>query len=384
MVFSPEWVSLLPANIRPNKTTLSRLESVRNQYNIPHEVMAMRVLESKAVMRRVQRNCLEDLRRAYPNATNKELLKGVLVSRLKTTAQLNISIYNLSEQEINGVMAGINTLDDLVKYIAELEAQEPHPPDPLPSVGNLINAILDEDFCSPLESSQFKETTPYIKKQTEKPVETKSCPYCGNSIAVDVLKCPSCGKYAQKCVNHPRRQGRNICVVCGQFLCWECRGEAEGVTYCPECFDNLPEEFPNGEGLNTETSLSQQERNWFKRHLNWTALLSSIITTPLLALVAQGWKDSFINGSVVAIEIVLTLVAVCIFIPLWVWLLRSKERSLWWLLLVPINYIMAYYLSDLWSIMIIIPNILLVCYYFMSNKTLDVYQQPADNTEPES
>jgi len=193
-------------------------------------------------MRRVQRNCLEDLCRAYPNATNKELLKGVLVSRLKTTAQLNMSIYNFSEKEINEVMVGINTLDDLVKYIAELEAQEPHPPDPLPSVGNLINAILDEDFCSPLESSRVKETTPYIKKQTEKPVETKSCPYCGNSIAVDVLKCPDCGKYAQKCVNHPRRQAINTCVECGQFLCRECSCEGEGETYCPECFSKLPED----------------------------------------------------------------------------------------------------------------------------------------------
>jgi len=378
---------MLPANIRPNKTTLSRLESVRNQYNIPHEVMAMRVLESKAVMRRVQRNCLEDGRRAYPNATNKELLRGVLVSRLKVSQMSNpdnLSIYDLNEKEINEVMNGINTLDDLVKYIAELEAQETHTPDPLPSVGNLINAILDEDFCSPLESSRVKETTPYIKKHTEKPVETKSCPYCGNSIAVDVLKCPDCGKYAHKCVNHPRRQAVDTCVECGQFLCKECSGEGEGETYCPECFQNMSEKAPRKKKSRRTISNSVQERNWFKRHLNWTAFLSSFITTPLLALVAQGWRDSFINGSVVAIEIVLTLVAVCIFIPLWVWLFRSKERSLWWLLLVPINYIMAYYLSDLWSIMIIIPNILLVCYYFMSNKTLDVYQQPEDNTEPES
>ena len=132
--------------------------------------------------------------------------------------------------------------------------------------------------------------------------------------------------------------------------------------------------FEEGE-IRHSISKPIQERNWFKRHLNWTAYLSSFITSTLVIITRLSWG---LYPNYVALSIIFTLVSALIFILLWVWLLKSKKRSLWWLLLAFVNGILTYYAW--WPIL---PNILLISYFFMSNKTLDIYQQPEDDMEPQ-
>jgi hypothetical protein len=137
----------------------------------------------------------------------------------------------------------------------------------------------------------------------------------------------------------------------------------------------MSDEALKKEKSGTVISKPIQERNWFKRHLNWTAYLSSFITSTLVIITRLSWG---LYPNYVALSIIFTLVSALIFILLWVWLLKSKKRSLWWLLLAFVNGILTYY-----AWWLILPNILLISYFFMSNKTLDIYQQPEDDMEPQ-
>ena len=148
MLFSPKWVRLLPENLRPDKKRVQMLEKLRSQYEIPHELMMMRVAQSKATMRKVQRTALEYFRRHNPSSPEKELLRMVLISRLNISQLTNpyeLSIYNPSEEEIDEVMSKINSFDDLINYIASMDDQEPSLPDPM-ELGRRIDEILEEEF----------------------------------------------------------------------------------------------------------------------------------------------------------------------------------------------------------------------------------------------
>ena len=140
MLFKPKWVKLLPSNLRPDGKRISELEKLRVAFNIPHEALAMRVASSPITTRRVQRNCLETFRVHNPGASEKELFRMVLVSRIRTPP----AYFEMTEQEIGQAMKNINSFDDLCDYIIKLDEQEPSFPDPL-GIGKRIDEILAQE-----------------------------------------------------------------------------------------------------------------------------------------------------------------------------------------------------------------------------------------------
>jgi len=97
--------------------------------------------------------------------------------------------------------------------------------------------------------------------------------------------------------------------------------------------------------------------NWFERHLNWTMVLAWLGTLPV----------AFIAGFIIAMVMVSAdpyvseealdgagfvtgvIIALVILIPSWGWVLKKKNRSLWWLLLglfVPLGWIVLLCLEN--------------------------------------
>ena len=73
--------------------------------------------------------------------------------------------------------------------------------------------------------------------------------------------------------------------------------------------------------------------NWFERHINWTVVLNYVLITMVVYMLAV--EDSFTDysfGSWVIWLCVWTLF-------IWIWALRKKKRSLWWLLSLFLPYI---------------------------------------------
>lgn len=109
------------------------------------------------------------------------------------------------------------------------------------------------------------------------------------------------------------------CTSCG-------KPGVEGMRFCPRCGKRLAGSDPYVQpSYVSQPEASLIRRNWFERHLNWTMVLAwaaAWLLTPLAWLV---------NGRYSAIAGILVLYAVSIAVGSWV--LRKKNRSMWWLLL---------------------------------------------------
>jgi len=139
MLFKPKWVKMLPSYMRPDEKRISALEKFRVAFDIPHEALAMRVMSSPATTRKVESMNLMALRIQNPQASEKELLKMVLISRIKRPPEIEIT-----EQAIDNAMENIHSFDDMCDYIVKLEEKEPSFPDPF-GLGKRIDEILAQE-----------------------------------------------------------------------------------------------------------------------------------------------------------------------------------------------------------------------------------------------
>ena len=138
MLLKPKWVRLLPPNLRPDDKIISELEKLRLAFDIPHEALAMRVISSSITTKKVERYNLEAFRIQNPQASEKELLKMVFVSRTQRPPEIE-----MTAQDIDNAMKKINSLDDLCDYIAKLEEKYSFP-DPF-DLGKRIDEILAQE-----------------------------------------------------------------------------------------------------------------------------------------------------------------------------------------------------------------------------------------------
>lgn len=143
MLFRPKWVKLLPSHLRPDEKRVRELEKLRVEFSIPHEALEMRVMSSPATTRKVQRNCLENFRIQNPEASEKELLRMVLISRIQAGPGA-YGYSEMTEQKIDQVMERIKSFDELCDYIIALDEQELATPDPF-GIGKRIDEILAEE-----------------------------------------------------------------------------------------------------------------------------------------------------------------------------------------------------------------------------------------------
>ena len=152
------------------------------------------------------------------------------------------------------------------------------------------------------------------------------CRNCGKELIGSPEFCPNCGA-------RPMR-GTSFCSNCGApttpltKICYKCGVRVVGGVEA---------------GLR-EAGL--REMSWFRRHLNWTALLALVGANALGGMVGfvVGFGGAVGVGGAAGVAGAVTAAVVCLVVLVltWRWVLRRKNRSLWWLLLalfVPFGWI---------------------------------------------
>ena len=92
------------------------MEKLRSKLGISHNALAIGIMDSPATNRKVQRQFLSNFRIQNSEASEKELFRIVLISRI-----LNLLSINITEQEIDQAMDNINSFDELCYYIITLD-----------------------------------------------------------------------------------------------------------------------------------------------------------------------------------------------------------------------------------------------------------------------
>ena len=115
------------------------MEKLRSEFGIPHNALAIGIMGSPATTRKVQRQFLRNFRIQSPEASEKELFRMVLISRIISPPSIDIT-----EQEIDQAMENINSFDELCDYIIALDEKEQLFPD-ISGIGKLIDEILTQE-----------------------------------------------------------------------------------------------------------------------------------------------------------------------------------------------------------------------------------------------
>lgn len=134
------WFEQLPHNLRPDDEKVAELEKLRCQYHLPNDLFIGIVLSSPEITRQVQKNIYNLVKEEMPNASEKELLKVVLRTRIFPQ---NPSGLKMTEEEIQKELQNINLLNDLVEYFIQKDKEEPRFQRDLLGIGEKIADKID-------------------------------------------------------------------------------------------------------------------------------------------------------------------------------------------------------------------------------------------------
>jgi len=122
-----------------------------------------------------------------------------------------------------------------------------------------------------------------------------------------------------------------FCPNCGKEV-------TEDTKFCPECGKRLiktQSEQPATSALYKEVSGGElgKRMNWFERHLNWTMVLGWVGAGVIAFIVGflAGLADPYISDD--ALYGMGLVIQLAVSIPVAYWVLRKKNRSMWWLLI---------------------------------------------------
>ncbi len=123
--------------------------------------------------------------------------------------------------------------------------------------------------------------------------------------------------------------------------CAHCGKEIIGdIDYCPECGQRIVQQNKETVATPTQAEIIDMGHNvhksWFEKHLNWTMVITWLGTLAICSIVGlfigfiyPTWAVSNM-GTINALGFILQ---VSIPIPIVIWVLKKKNRSLWWLLI---------------------------------------------------
>lgn len=121
------------------------------------------------------------------------------------------------------------------------------------------------------------------------------------------------------------------CPSCG-------KAGVEGMKFCPQCGQRLTGfDLEEKQRPVRKPEAPLKEKNWFERHLNWTMVLAwvgsylIVIIVWILAILADPYIS---DDALIAIYVILyVIIPLIVSIAVGQWVLRKKNRSMWWLLL---------------------------------------------------
>jgi endogenous inhibitor of DNA gyrase (YacG/DUF329 family) len=119
------------------------------------------------------------------------------------------------------------------------------------------------------------------------------------------------------------------CPSCG-------KAGVEGMKFCPQCGQRLTGlDLEEKQRYVHQPEAPLKEKSWFERHLNWTTVLAWLGTYPITFIVASLviLANPYISDDAFVVILVIANLAVIVAVGRWV--LRKKNRSMWWLLISP-------------------------------------------------
>ena len=154
-LFKPKWYDMLPASVKPiQNEKIRNVESFRKRLNFTDDMVFMAIMVSKWAVIKIQKYTLDLLRKQIPNASEKELWQGVILSRLQTKLlspsetdpfakpllkeELSFRIEN-----IESISSNFSSFDDVIDYIIEMDEEENRFADPT-GLQSELESILND------------------------------------------------------------------------------------------------------------------------------------------------------------------------------------------------------------------------------------------------
>ena len=152
----PEWAGQLPTHLRPTVDQIRRLEAIREEVGVSHTEFLMHIAGHPETTRRVQRHMYRQIKQQMPAASEREVLKHLLGSRLIAAFGQGTDLFdlaNIAEDEaaltarIDEIVSRHSDLESLIDAMIEDEEQRERPVPAAPGFEeavSLVSEILSE------------------------------------------------------------------------------------------------------------------------------------------------------------------------------------------------------------------------------------------------
>lgn len=160
----PEWYRNLPETVKPiKKEIIDEIELFREKQGSilssiqSHQMIFMGIMTSRWAVKKIQKWKLGDGKKRWPNDSEKELWKKIILSRLGIKSHSLGSSQDPSSKpltqnqieerisNINQIIAECNSFDDIIDYILKIDEEENRFYDPSGLQAELEN-ILEHSF----------------------------------------------------------------------------------------------------------------------------------------------------------------------------------------------------------------------------------------------
>ncbi len=141
-----EWYQILPKHLKPDTAQPERinaLDELRKSWSLDHTLFSEIIIQSYWATKRIQKQLYHDSKKLYPELSDKILFKEIIMSRTISRIPMGLDI---SEEEVEGIVDHIESINELIDYIIKKE-QEDESPDPNQMRSNIneqISKIMEE------------------------------------------------------------------------------------------------------------------------------------------------------------------------------------------------------------------------------------------------
>lgn len=154
MLFKPQWYKMLPDSVKPiDKRKIEKIEDFRKRLGVPDEAIFMGIMVTRWAVKKIHKYLFEQAKKLMPNAPEQELWKAVILSRfdakLKTSPETDLGAKPLSPEEIfsrmeniNNIISGFKSFDDVLDYIIAIDEEENRFYDPA-GIFDRLNNLLE-------------------------------------------------------------------------------------------------------------------------------------------------------------------------------------------------------------------------------------------------
>ena len=125
----PDWAKELPPHLRPSTDQIRRLEAIRVEFGVAEAEFLLHLTCHPETTKRVQRHCYQQIKQQMPSASERDVLKQLLLSRLTAAIGHGSDLF------------GLAALGDEVKFLGRIDALVSW----YPNLEVLIDAMVEDE-----------------------------------------------------------------------------------------------------------------------------------------------------------------------------------------------------------------------------------------------